>query len=397
MTAIRSNILKVTADHANRCVHVGDKVITRPTLIRNYAHDLPNLVDFIPEHGRLCCPKTARGRRMSTGDKAFNRELTEYLGLPPKKWASVFNGVATSVWIRPIEWYVNRLARGMRGRVSLGQVEMIWQCKSILDQARSDGIAHIVPILLVEKAPPDAVKRKVGRSRWKRLAHNSFSRNALIARFGMESMDLPSTAIPYAAWADERALHWACNNRDCRLKDRQRLLALAHIYEDTYRMALRLGECFNDRWSLRRMLEEHDRLSKAITKGKYSDNPFDLYERVGDFCVKHQGWAAVWLKSPYEIAEEGNAMRHCVASYIPDACEGRYLVFSIRNVAGNRYSTLGVSVDCVDEGSSESFWLRPVQHLCAMNHPVEDQRALALADEAVSEFSKLLNRKRLSG
>lgn len=354
---IRSNILLVRGDIDSQfpCVFVGDKPISEPTLIRKYTVDIPRVTGYRPK-GRLY------GNR--TGNKEYNKDLSEYLGLPPKKWARIFNAVTISTWIKPVEWYVEKLARGFGGKWNLDRVLRIWQYREILEQARADNIENVIPVLFYLGLTPAEAKSRLGRARWKRIAHNSFSRNMLLADNSLEAIDIPSTAIPYLKMSRARpkSLEWACRNRVTPLKHAHAIVALAMECEDAARMASKVGEQVNYSWSLRRMREEHERLSRMITAQKYSDTPFDLWNEIGGLSVEADGFRATWLKSAAEIAQEGHAMHHCVASYISDAAEGSYAVFSVRDEHGGRYSTLGISLDldCSDIAAVD-------QHCCAMN------------------------------
>jgi hypothetical protein len=137
------------------------------------------------------------------------------------------------------------------------------------------------------------------------------------------------------------------------------------------------------------MHEEHDRVSRAIAAGRFSDEHFEELAHVIPLHVNCQDWTAQLLESPLDIAEEGRAMRHCIASYIGEVAHGEYAVFSIRNPAGERYSTLGLHIDLDPTGGY--CRVETDDHRCAINHGVKDGCAHDVAEKARKALIKALN------
>jgi len=162
------------------------------------------------------------------------------------------------------------------------------------------------------------------------------------------------------------------------------MVELATLFGDTKGMASQLDATFNPEWGLRRMQEEHDRMSNEITRMKYGDDPFPIYNEIGDLIVESENYQATMLTNPAEVAEEGSQMRHCVASYNMDCNMGSYVVFSITDFEGNRISTLGISV------SKQREEVATNQHYGKMNSRITDQELLDLDCDVVGKLGEKL-------
>ena len=73
----------------------------------------------------------------------------------------------------------------------------------------------------------------------------------------------------------------------------------------------------------------------------------DAPELVQTLATRHQR-ALVWLTSPRALAREGRAMQHCVASFTDECAHQREHVASMRDLSGQRLSTLRVRLHYVD-------------------------------------------------
>ena len=54
------------------------------------------------------------------------------------------------------------------------------------------------------------------------------------------------------------------------------------------------------------------------------------------------------LTNEYELIVEGNQLRHCIGTYGAQCSHGRSLVFSVRNMAGKKFSTLELTIGSVN-------------------------------------------------
>ena len=101
---------------------------------------------------------------------------------------------------------------------------------------------------------------------------------------------------------------------------------------------------FNTAWRWKRATEEMHRWHSRLTVERALRGSPITPETVMDFG-KHpdiasvDGFAFVALRTPLSLAEEGAAMRHCVATYINDVMRGKCSIVSIKR-AGDRIATL---------------------------------------------------------
>lgn len=76
------------------------------------------------------------------------------------------------------------------------------------------------------------------------------------------------------------------------------------------------------------------------------DLSFDQWQPLLKTPVESRGVIAVELLDRNSVDDEGAAMRHCIASYLPDCDATEYRVFSLRKrTTGERTATLGVRLD----------------------------------------------------
>lgn len=101
---------------------------------------------------------------------------------------------------------------------------------------------------------------------------------------------------------------------------------------------------FNPEWGWRRACEErdlwHDRLSSDAALRELKLKPdFQIdYSDLPDH-IEVDGYSFTLLRTPLALFQEGRAMRHCVASYVPDVMNGSSNIYSIRQGAA-RVATL---------------------------------------------------------
>lgn len=111
--------------------------------------------------------------------------------------------------------------------------------------------------------------------------------------------------------------------------------------------AIQEREHFNEAWRWARAEEEatlwHDRLTfEMMLRGTpfHADSVIDAGFHPDQ--TEHIGFVFTALRTPRQIGEEGRAMRHCVASYIPNVIRGSSHIISIMR-GGQRVATLELS------------------------------------------------------
>ena len=90
------------------------------------------------------------------------------------------------------------------------------------------------------------------------------------------------------------------------------------------RDTIRMGGEANPAWSLRRLREEHDRLSRETARRRADPTPF-----AEPWRCEIDGFTFTRLVSAADFAEEGAVMRHCIAGYASAAKAGCEIAFRI--------------------------------------------------------------------
>lgn len=164
------------------------------------------------------------------------------------------------------------------------------------------------------------------------------------------------------------------------------------LYTDTSSMIKNLNRKhrfefkFNPNWSLRRMKEEHDRLSRLLLEIKEKGNKYldeidirALHKNAIDFTFE-SGVTAALLSRYSEIVNEGSIMNHCVAMFANSCIDGNYLVYSLKK--GDTRTTLGIDVS----DSPRKYKLS--QHYMKYNRIVEDEDFLQAAKQIILELNQ---------
>lgn len=110
-------------------------------------------------------------------------------------------------------------------------------------------------------------------------------------------------------------------------------------------------EHFNEAWKWPRAEEEAEAWHGRLNSSRYlARSPFkpDTVVDLGDHPDEdlHDGFTFRALRTPAEIAEEGGAMRHCVASYISSVVNGACHIVSVRR-GTRRIATLELDRDWI--------------------------------------------------
>lgn len=241
-----------------------------------------------------------------------------------------------------------------------------------IKEAERDGLHNLIPAIVVFGKSPSAIRAQIGPAAWRRVAHNSRTRNALImqavgrdmsrmwvldvpaaeqdwpTRF-VRFMDYPSSILHKAFYGNAIEMTAA---RVCERKTPIAFEESLHIILD----AARMGVEINPLWGLARIRREHDEAVKRDRSKKYSAVTF-----AKPWQFEKDGFAATLLTTPLDVAVEGGTMHHCVASYARYAQAGTYAVLKIE---GSERATLGLEIH------GNGWKLDQVYGVC--NAPVSD-------------------------
>lgn len=224
----------------------------------------------------------------------------------------------------PACWYIPNWAMcGRWARFS----RWVMKHRSIIRQAQMDGIEQVAPICVAFGMPPDMVRAKIGKGLWKRVHASKLNHNVhrghlkLTTRLDFETiMAIPTGALNEAHGMIKRRDEQAFAVAVQMAKTRADLRRILHIVADCQRMGVQI----NPQWSERRLNEEHDMQARAWAKRTASPTPW-----ADPWSCEINGYSFTRLVSDADYAEEGQIMRHCVASYASAGRSGRETTFRI--------------------------------------------------------------------
>lgn len=271
--------------------------------------------------------------------KVLNKKLCDNFGskIPLRFSAAMWNTFVKSNIPQEAMFAFSRLGYKWK-QLDPFLVNMAVDHNHLVQQAVQDNTLNLLPLMLRMNKTPQELKGYFGKGLWKTLASTSKTRMLYLSRY-----------ISYnPGWADVRTgILKSCRILDAgssaavlaaklapTIKDFERV---QNTVWDTARMAYRLEEEVNPKWSLKRWEEEHERLIKLTNLGKYSDKPFCEVE-----VFEEDGYTFTLLNNPAAIGTEGQLMGHCVGSYAHLAKSGDYAVFKVEG--DKERATLGLRV-----------------------------------------------------
>lgn len=322
--------LEIVTDRENMRLTVGPKVFEEPHLwkIPEWSYDLKQEITPHPNVEEL-------------SQKDRNKFFCASLG---PKFNSRFLGANYSLWLgdRFTTQTKNMLRNGGRSGWNVYSKALVMKANKAREyvlEAERDGLTHLIPAIVLFGLPPQKIRREVGGATWKRIAANSRTRNMLLmqraqylsgkepAQDFVTLLDYPSGVLLGVHGID------LASNISAKIapqKTRQGFEQTRHTVYDAIQM---IGDGFNPSWSLKRIIEEHDKAVTVSRTKEYSDKAFDEH-----WSFEKDGFSATLLTSPLQIAVEGGTQHHCVASYWKMASDGEYAVLRID---GPERATLG--------------------------------------------------------
>ena len=281
-----------------------------------------------------------------------------------------------------------------RGRIDSKRLAKIVKHETTLRQAWKDKQFNILPILMETGKTPQELKKELGNT-WKVLCKNSLNKNKAVAkamynRAGTRQLqvikllaDKPTTVLEtYWDYSEDVLTHVATHYKGSWGKLNTKI---GRELSDTKMLAEQLEKPFDALWSPRRMKEEHDSMSKELAARRFSPDKLAILDAVPVKTLEHEGYLATLLDSRALVAEEGNAMGHCVAGYAESVAAGRYLVYSITK-DGQRSSTLGVNIR--DWNTDKKPYFMYSQHYGRYNRRLEDKHEIEIAEVILKILNK---------
>ncbi|WP_299948227.1 PcfJ domain-containing protein [uncultured Microbulbifer sp.] len=363
--------MEIEVDTKKRIITVGDWVLNSP-IYYNIRNEnildvkkevlMSNGIDFKPiykEYGAICFRSTHKIICEHLGPY-FNRRIV---------------ASSLSLWIDPIRRYLDIssfYSTGFKNYYRVSQVLRTWKHLQKVKCADKDNQQNIIPLITYFGATPEKLKIKFGKGIWKKLCKKSKTTNKYIVIIleyffndksrvgGVINFDrhlvvlntlcrLKASLIAYIhrnkyliddfrkdVHRTETLFFWL--NDNALVSNPNDLTEMMYICIDTERMSNHLGQVFRP-WKRASMIKRHDKFSKAITARQYTDKPFENLPEI-DNKITISGINILLLRSPWQVANEGYEMNHCIASYIELIQSGLYLAFSLKSKNGR--STLGV-------------------------------------------------------
>lgn len=292
------------------------------------------------------------------------KTFSEVFGYPPRHMHDHMNRLMYKKFVVPYKDILVKV-NFQRGHVAVNSLQDIQRNEAVCREVYEDGLFNLLPVVALTGASPKELKQEWGGA-WKVISKNSLNKNRAVAslmprmnhnKYGKDFLlsiaQLP-TSVLHLGGDIQVMRHVAAHYKGQwgKLKGQRQgfgtsqskaLRDIHHVVTDTERLASQLEAPFDPLWSPRKMKEKHDQYSRELTARKYSPAKIEWLKDIAVKEVSYAGYNAVLLDSRALIAEEGNAMGHCVAGYAESVAGGSYLVYSITK-DGERSSTLGVHV-----------------------------------------------------
>lgn len=290
-------------------------------------------------------------------------------------------------------------------RIGVGHLWGSFEHEDIALQCKKDGIENVIPAVVLFGKNPQELKNELGKSIWKKICKNSYSKNRMIFhavagnRISFQSfqdfVDVPYTLARSKNVYQHRDLWKHIKNSglpmnafsDKKHPEFRKARTIVTMFMDTNRMALQLQQPFNPEWSVRRMHEEHERLTRMqrgiLRKESELENSlrFDEFQQLP--VVLHNGCRADPLLTRAEVILEGEEMSHCVGGYATSCARGHYVVYSLNKDCIR--TTLGI--DRI-QNQDKSYKYVFSQHYGKFNNAVTDADFIETAVKVVQELNK---------
>jgi hypothetical protein len=349
--------------------------------------------------------------------KVRNEAIWKYTRVPQKQFMKLVNGKMYEAFVKTIpEPLRMKLCYGRNGFSTL-KVNKVLSTLPILEQAHVDKQTHLMPFLMSSRRTPQELKVILGKGLWKKLCANTYSRNRALAESSsidywqhndMQHGDfkreigflntVPTSLLKYTSYS-HGTLDWLRVNCKGIWNKPADLKRQADIFRDTARMlsAETATQSESDlqvkmiNWSCKRVQEEHDLATKRTFARRYSKDQYNWSNHVHIGPFSFEGYLVTPLFNSYDIAQEGQAMQHCVGSYAYQSQRGDYIVFSVTK-DGERHSTIGMfmTLELANYYQREpipSFFLEANQDISAMKVEVKT-KAIVLKVEFQQQYKK---------
>jgi len=161
------------------------------------------------------------------------------------------------------------------------------------------------------------------------------------------------------------------------------LIKITDCILDTQRMLDMIGngKKINNKWSINRIMKEHDLAVKEVKCMKTSPKKFSVLNKLPE-VITGNAFQATLVSSAKEMQELGKNQKHCIGSYWKSSARGEYVAYRITDDKG-KVSSLGIP------HPSTKKYLN-IQHYYACNESIRDINRIAFARTVVSKVQNLM-------
>lgn len=298
------------------------------------------------------------------------KAYTEYYGVTPKNVLKQARGIHHKILARHPEWF--KLTR--KGKNGLPDMIGTIVNVDLIDQAVKDGIRNVAPIINLFGKNPQELKVLLGKSLWKSLCKNSYTRNQYLMRHIYnfyadagrievlkEYNKLPSSVLAKRHLLSFNYVHLAKVKEVTGYSWKKLAKPMGsdwfshlHIIRDTESMAKQYGEPFNMKWSYDKIKALHEKLTKTLKERQaemerqrethYQELRKVRASSLHKNCIFDEilGVKVTLLETAQDVQDEGDKMHHCVGAYAYTVAEGNYLVYHLEKDGVG--ATLGIEV-----------------------------------------------------
>lgn len=221
---------------------------------------------------------------------------------------------------------------------------LLYRNSALVQQAEMDGIPQVAPILAVFGSDPHTLRKRFGKSAWRKIHHSDLRHNILRAAIKVHTripfeiiLDIPNGAL-------REILGMVKTNGDMAVSEAVRFARNRSEMRESVMLVkdlIRMGGELNPQWSLNRLRREHDLRARQWSCRWASSEPF-----APAFSREVDGFVFTRLISLADFAAEGLSMHHCISSYGERAKRGHETAFRIegRERASVSFSSIAMEL-----------------------------------------------------
>lgn len=262
------------------------------------------------------------------------RVIARLTGYGPNKLRRMVQKALNDKWF--VNPWTNLLARMSKKRWNANIVELVSDRAYLIPQYEADDQTNMIPLALASGLGSEQLRAYVGKKAWKRLIHNSVSRNVLIARRWLGSSCYADAAegravLRHLSRVPSTLLRSRYNEKTFP-EEALNMRPYKALVEEHARLLYMLDDITRRSPRRPRGVSDIERLHDEVFPGIRSSSepklpPLDVAPLEGTL---RNGVEYRLLRTQDEYQEEGKEMHHCVGSFYSAAYNGMLHVMSLR-------------------------------------------------------------------